>query len=184
MGLDMYLTKRTYVKNWDHMKKEDLHKITISQGGKAVRHIKRERISYIIEQVMYWRKANAIHLWFVKNVQNEVDDCGEYYVDDENLEDLLAIVTEVLDKVEMIAGELHAGTSYSKGQKTENYEPGMIVANPQVCEDLLPTASGFFFGGTDYDEWYINDLKETKETITKLLKEDAKRSDFFYQSSW
>ena len=25
---------------------------------------------------------------------------------------------------------------------------------------LLPTQSGFFFGSTDYDEWYFNDVKE------------------------
>ena len=28
------------------------------------------------EEVGYWRKANAIHGWFVRNVQNGKDDCG------------------------------------------------------------------------------------------------------------
>ena len=28
----------------------------------------------------YWRKANQIHGWFVKNVQNNNDDCGLYEV--------------------------------------------------------------------------------------------------------
>ena len=184
MGLDMYLSRKTYVKNWDHMKPEQLHKITISKGGKAVRNIKRERISYIEEQVMYWRKANAIHAWFVANVQNDVDDCGEYYVTDDNLKDLLEAVTNVLDRVEMIDGDIHTGTTYFAGELTENYEPGKIVSNPQICEDLLPSQSGFFFGGTDYDEWYIQDLKETKEELTKLLKEDNTNATFYYQSSW
>ena len=30
MGLDMYLHKRTYVKNWDHMGPEDRHTITVA----------------------------------------------------------------------------------------------------------------------------------------------------------
>ena len=42
----------------------------------------------IFEQVGYWRKANAIHSWFVAEVQNDVDDCGTYIVSREQLEDL------------------------------------------------------------------------------------------------
>lgn len=40
-------------------------------------------------QVGYWRKANQIHGWFVDNVQNEMDDCRDYYVDREQLRELL-----------------------------------------------------------------------------------------------
>ena len=61
MGLDMYLYKKSYVKNWQHMKPESLHKITIKKGGKVRKDIKTDRITYIIEEVAYWRKANAIH---------------------------------------------------------------------------------------------------------------------------
>ena len=31
-------------------------------------------------EVAYWRKANAIHGWFVYNIQDGVDDQNEYYV--------------------------------------------------------------------------------------------------------
>ena len=41
------------------------------------------------EEVGYWRKANAIHGWFVRNVQNNVDDCGRYLVTKDNLRSLL-----------------------------------------------------------------------------------------------
>lgn len=41
----------------------------------------------IIEQVGYWRKANAIHKWFVDNIQDGEDDCGYYEVAPEYLED-------------------------------------------------------------------------------------------------
>lgn len=47
MGLDMYLHKKTYVKNWDHIKPENRHVITVTKGGKPVNGIKVERIARI-----------------------------------------------------------------------------------------------------------------------------------------
>jgi hypothetical protein len=44
MGLDMTLSKKTYVKNWDHMNPEELHQVEVRKNGKAVKHIKSERI--------------------------------------------------------------------------------------------------------------------------------------------
>jgi hypothetical protein len=48
------------------------------------------------ELSVYWRKANAIHNWFVQNVQNGVDDCGEYPVTRQQLEELSGICKNVL----------------------------------------------------------------------------------------
>lgn len=51
--------------------------------------------------------------------------------------------------------------------------------------DLLPPASGFFFGSTEVDEWYWNDLEETKTTLQKILdNQKLKGWDFEYQASW
>ena len=50
-----------------------------------------------IEELVYWRKANAIHNWFVVNVQNYKDDCEIYPVSKEKLEELLHACKEVLD---------------------------------------------------------------------------------------
>lgn len=91
----MYLTKRTYVKNWDHMKPEEFYSVDVRKNGEET-EIKKERVSEIIEEVGYWRKANAIHGWFVDNVQEGNDNCGDYSVSREKLEELLARVNEVL----------------------------------------------------------------------------------------
>jgi hypothetical protein len=36
-------------------------------------------------EFIYWRKANAIHLYLVKNIQNGVDNCDEYPISHEEL---------------------------------------------------------------------------------------------------
>ena len=41
------------------------------------------------EELMYWRKANAIHKFFVDNAANGVDDCQPVQVTIEVLKDLV-----------------------------------------------------------------------------------------------
>ena len=36
MGLDMYLSKRTYVKNWNFQKDDEKHKVTVKLNGKSI----------------------------------------------------------------------------------------------------------------------------------------------------
>ena len=53
----------------------------------------------------YWRKANAIHGWFVKNVQGGIDDCSQYEVSAEQLQQLHDACQEALnagDKTEIL----------------------------------------------------------------------------------
>ena len=68
----------------------------------------------------------------------------------------------------------------------------------QVSQDhskastLLPTRSGFFFGGTDYDEYYFQDVQDTMEILEKALtflkaqktKKTRKDYDIVYSASW
>ena len=108
----------------------------------------------IFEEVCYWRKANQIHGWFVENVQGGNDDCGYYLVTRDHLEELLEIVTDVLDG----------------------------GADP---EEVLPTTEGFFFGSTDYDDFYFEQLEFTKEELTKVLKTTNWDKQYIvYHSSW
>ena len=102
----------------------------------------------------YWRKANAIHKWFVDNCQDGRDECQETWVSREQMQQLIDLCKEVL-------------------------------ADRNKADQLLPTAQGFFFGGTTYDEWYERDLEYTVERFEKILADPAfAKSDFYYQSSW
>lgn len=157
MGLDMYLEKRTFIgAEYEHREVKGTCNIT-AEGKKVP--IKFNRISSISESVGYWRKANQIHAWFVKNVQKGKDDCGEYIVSLEKLKELVANCKTVLKE---------------KGK----------------ADKLLPSQSGFFFGGTDYDECYFDDLKYTVKMLNALIKELEKEyakkdfSEIYYHSSW
>jgi hypothetical protein len=184
MGLDMYLDKRSCVQNWDHMKPEHRHVITVTKGDGSATTIKPERISYIIEQVAYWRKANAIHKWFVDNVQDGKDDCGDYYVSREQLQTLKALCDKVLAASAMKPAKVANGyTITPAGQRKPILEDGEVIADPQTAAAILPTASGFFFGSTDYDQYYIADIRETSEALAALLAE-PESGEFYYHSSW
>lgn len=45
-----------------------------------------------------------------------------------------------------------------------------VLDDHSKAEDELPTQSGFFFGSTAYDEWYIHDVRDAKKQLTKVLK--------------
>jgi hypothetical protein len=85
MGLDMYLDKEVYLPWADKEALPKLEKLGF-KGAKI-----------IVLRGMYWRKANAIHAWFVDNVQGGNDDCGRYYVSRKELRQLLDTVNDVLE---------------------------------------------------------------------------------------
>lgn len=138
MGLDMYLTKRTYVQNWDYMKESEKNYVSIKGADEG--HIKPERVQYITEQLCYWRKANHIHKWFVDNIQVGRDDGDEYIVGLPNLKQLRDVCYEVM---------------------TDNSR----------AKELLPTEDGFFWGSTEYDEWYFTQTSNTYKILNELVEE-------------
>ena len=150
MGLDMYLDKRTYVKQWDHIDEAKQYKVEVTRGGEPT-NIDPKKVKYIIEEAGYWRKANAIHKWFVDNIQDGVDDCRDAYVERRDLQTLLDLCR-------------------------------IVIIDKSKAEQLLPSSSGFFFGNTEYDEWYYNDIQNTIEILEKALEDED--GDYYYSSSW
>lgn len=109
MSLDMYLSKNTYVGSSNNQLK-----IT---GIKS--QIQIHRVKHITEQIAVWRKANAIHQWFVNNVQDGEDDNKPYFVSTEKLKELLKLCEQVLidpDRASELLptqeGFLFGGTEY------------------------------------------------------------------------
>ena len=154
MGLDMYLSAKKYLsKYFDPADTEKSNAINAIFGitGDEEGDYGAQEVTF---RIAYWRKANQIHDWFVKNIQDGVDECQEAFVPRESLQELM----ELCEK---------------------------IIAEPELGDELLPTASGFFFGSTDYDEYYMADIKHTAARLNKILNDPAlAKFDFYYQSSW
>jgi len=151
MGLDMYLTAERYLWSTEKPISDQVANLLGLQLDGD-----RMRVNTVIVEAMYWRKANAIHRWFVENVQGGEDNCERYYVSREQLmalRDLCANLCTANNALEM-------------------------------AEDSLPTTDGFFFGSTEYDEWYWNDIENTVKGIDTALETFGDGWHFHYQSSW
>lgn len=149
----MYFYGKRYL--WDFGNSND--KAITEAIGKLFPEIRGARVNEISAEFKYWRKANAIHKWFVDNVQEGVDECQETYVPVEKLYELRDICSAVM-------------------------------ASPDQASTLLPSQGGFFFGGTDYDEGYFDDVRSTLNWLNDFLLKDAVKAmdgwDFYYRSSW
>jgi len=49
---------------------------------------------------------------------------------------------------------------------------------------ILPTTSGFFFGSTEYDNYYWQDMERTEKELSALLENDDGEGWFTYHASW
>ena len=184
MGLDMYLegsfSTRAYTQptDQDYADMREGKKVTIEKSSALedaldaigfqdapIDHAY-NHMTYVFP-LLTWRKANAIHKFFVDEVQNGNDNCERYWVSLENLKELLTRINEIL--------------------KIEDKEERITKASK-----ILPTDNeGCFFGSLDYGDWYFQDLERTKNTLDKLFAYEKKMSgtgkcfdNFYYQSSW
>lgn len=175
MGLDMYLSKRVYVgANYDHNNVKGNIEITSGKKHKEIK-VNPTRVSEIIEQVAYWRKSNAVHSWFVENIQDGNDDCGEYYVSDKQLKKLIETCRTTIEIVGKSPKKFKTAIDWDK----KEYQYEVYDVDEKTIQ--LQTKEGFFFGGTDYTEHYLEDLKDTISQLEPLLIEEG---SFYYSSSW
>ena len=102
----------------------------------------------------YWRKANAIHAYFTRNLEDGEED------------NLRKIPVRKKDLIEL----------KDKCLK-------VLSGGHEVAADLLPTATGFFFGDTAYSKWYYDDIKDTYDIVCDVL-DDWKLTDQVYYLAW
>lgn len=110
---------------------------------------------------IYWRKTNAVHAWFVDECQGGIDECEESPVHAEQLAKLRSCCADAL-------------AAYDRG----DVEQAGAVMAPR---------SGFFFGGTDIDDYWAHDLRQTCagiERVVNLAAQTPGPVDFTYRASW
>ena len=178
MGLDMFLYVEEYVSKWHHQvaavedAQEKAAKTDSALPEDVENLLKVHRVYDTVERelgltpspdfphmlvkvcVGYWRKANAIHNWFIEQcAENGVDDCSDIYVSKDHFEQLKRDVKVALDKAEMTKKIPTSGPIQPK--------------------------DGFFFGATNDFNWYLRDLRETREMLARLPDRD-----YIYRASW
>lgn len=128
MGLDMYLNARRSIDcyNSEDAEQKALQSLPFNSETSML-------VSAIEYRAMYWRKANAIHRWFVENVQDGADDCGMYDVSPQHLRLLRDTCQQVLD-------------SPSLAVKLLPSQPGFFFGSldygEEYFEDLRRTVTG------------------------------------------
>lgn len=163
MGLDMYLSAEKYLGHYEFQRsmkdsgwreEYDLADSIIQAFPKLGEMLDKQSPTLTVgANIGYWRKANAIHQWFVEKCQGGVDECQETYIPTERLQEL----------------------------KEACYA---VKADPSLAGELLPTTSGFFFGSTEYDEWYWADIDQTLEIVKKAISLAEEGWTITYHSSW
>lgn len=108
------------------------------------------------EQLAYWRKANQIRAFFASYVPEKVG---------ENI-DRLTVTLDMLNTLE------------------EKVDKCLKARDMQVSKQLLPTSSGFFFGCTDYDNYYYDELERTKDIIQAARREITNGHSVIYTEWW
>jgi len=143
MGLDMYLSAKRYLSPYDEKDILISNKIREAAGETFDLSVK-----FLQFEAAYWRKANAIHKWFVNNVQNGKDDCQEYEVATEQLQELLNTVNQVLKENELALTLLPTGSGFFFGDTSyDEYYFDDLRYTKERLEYLLKNVSD--------DYWFI-----------------------------
>ena len=155
MGLDMYLTKKTFIGAQYSSTKINVE-LAITSNNEPIR-IDPKRISYIEEQVGYWRKANHIHKWFVDNCCNSEDNCQTVYVDEEKLMKLLSDCKKVKENPKL-------------GPELLPTQEGPFFGSIEYDEDYM--------NDIDYT------ISVIKQLIIEKGTKDYMDFDIYYRASW
>lgn len=167
MGLDMYLEATKYVSRYEKTTDYSVEPKVSAEYAEVTKFFPNGADKFgdfagaeLKITVGYWRKANAIHNWFVKECGKGIDECQPIYVGFEKLRELRTTCEFLI--------ELKDAPN----------------AKDKVLE-LLPPTSGFFFGSTEIDEFFWADIDRTLEILNKAipLVEDEDCS-IIYQASW
>lgn len=122
------------------------------------------------KEIAYFRKVNFLVKYVDEVLGREVDNCRDVVLEKEDIEELVRRCGTVIDSLKNSKKkEVQYETGWCNGETT--YATKKVFTGTKVAEELLPTMNGFFFGSTDYDEDYLDNVKQVKEDMERILKE-------------
>ncbi|WP_279256106.1 hypothetical protein [Enterococcus faecalis] len=108
------------------------------------------------QAIGYWRKANQIRAFFASYAPEQSDINIEMLIVNEEM------LLELKQRIMLCLTE----------------------RNEEASSELLPTSQGFFFGSTEYDDWYYQDLEISLPIIEKALTAIKDNKLVFYHEWW
>lgn len=114
-------------------------------------------------EIAYFRKVNPLHGWILrKTCSDPKSNCEYIEINKEMMIELSNLLGQVLDK-----------------KNNEGIEKAINFAWSNY-----PVMSGFFFGSSEYDGDYFDDVKYTKDKIDEIISEWDDESKYYYYSWW
>ena len=159
MGLDMYLYAKKFVSSSSWGTEDNKKKVkSIARLMKGPKFIEDEEYSLQFSEV----KLQKIAYW------RKANQIHKYFVD------------------KCAGGKDECQDTYVEREHLEDLlnRCETVMKDRSRAEELLPSQSGFFFGSTEYDEWYYQDLEYTIPILKKILKDAPKDWEFEYRASW
>lgn len=167
MGLDMNLYRDKIVQNWQGDEKKNV----VELNGVEIKDVHSIRMD-----VKYWRKANQVHKFFQDKCADDTQ--SDFYVGADVIQELHSICNKICEHVTWTMQKGHVADIDTEVHSSK-------LKWKKIAEELLPTQSGFFFGSTDYDEWYLHDVIDTKLALDKLMEDKHWDLDtYYYSASW
>jgi hypothetical protein len=125
--------------------------------------LSKDAICNISTQVITWRKCNWFHAYFVNKFADGIDDCKPILITQDNIRDFISDLQTI---------------------KTA-FETEPLEKAKQIADELMPPEAGFFFGGTEIDEWYFQSIGEANHVFSKSIEENTDIPFCYeYQASW
>jgi hypothetical protein len=124
MGLDMYLDAKRCVAPCDP-RTEPMRRVIGAAVGfmppkeKPGQDASLLEVSGVTVRVGYWRKFNALHQWFVNNVQEGHDDCRPAFVSVDTL-------IELEEQLEQVGDDPASASEYFTADIDETLEEGEV----------------------------------------------------------
>jgi hypothetical protein len=159
MGLDQYLSaKKTFSNSqWGKDEERRIHAEIVSAVD-ASSILEADHPYVVVEiTVAYWRKARAIHDWFLSNCVYANNAGYSFHVTRDELwalHDLCVVIPF-----------------------------GLAVHGDEYADSRIPNPSWFGGGDEKYGDWYKESLKYTADVIFKLLS-DGKNENLAFEYSW
>lgn len=146
----------------------------------------------VLAPVAQWRKANAIHGYFVRNVATTLGEQLEnrevYPMEREELAELSGLCAEVLATVEFhgVIHHDHDEEGEPPWSNPEGWDERLVVLDEGLAAAKLPWLDGMFWGPREYNDKYVFDLEYTVERLDKILADPALAlvQRFGYRGDW